>query len=176
METQNRHNVPFYGSASIKKRKRKTMKKIKQIYKTSKKGNKRQSCHLFPKVSIDLPFEGNKVEGSRKYRRRESVLKAGSRREETITEPINFCIGEFHRKWLQVAQDAPFEPASQVQRKDKQCLCLHWIAVLRNFKLPPSAKPSPIRLLALTHVVYAGHWLSISSLVWPGKTLSFLHR
>ena len=38
---------------------------------------------------MDLPFEGRKVEGSRKYRRRERVPKAGSGREETITEPIN---------------------------------------------------------------------------------------
>ena len=36
------------------------------------------------KVVIDLPFEG-----SQKYRRRGRVPKAGSRREETITEPIN---------------------------------------------------------------------------------------
>ena len=45
---------------------------------------------------IDLPFEGRKVEGSWKYRGRERVPKVGSRREETITEPINFHIGEFH--------------------------------------------------------------------------------
>ena len=45
---------------------------------------------------IDLPFEGRKVEGRRKYRRRERVPKAGGRRGETITEPINSCIGEFH--------------------------------------------------------------------------------
>ena len=45
---------------------------------------------------IDLPYERRKVEGSRKYRRRERVPKAGSRREETITEPVNSCIGEFH--------------------------------------------------------------------------------
>ena len=45
---------------------------------------------------IDLPFEGRKVEGSWKYRRRERVSKAGSRGEETITEPINSRIGEFH--------------------------------------------------------------------------------
>ena len=45
---------------------------------------------------IDLLFEGRKVEGSQKYRRRERVPKAGSRREETITELINSCIGEFH--------------------------------------------------------------------------------
>ena len=38
---------------------------------------------------IDLLFEGRKVEGSRKYRGRERVPKVGSRREETITEPIN---------------------------------------------------------------------------------------
>ena len=49
---------------------------------------KKKSCHLVPKVVIDLPFEGRKVEGSRKYGRRERVPKAGSRREETITEPI----------------------------------------------------------------------------------------
>ena len=62
----------------------------------SKKGNKRISCHLVSKVVIDLSFEGRKVEGSRKYRRRERVPKVGSRREETITELINSCIGEFH--------------------------------------------------------------------------------
>ena len=45
---------------------------------------------------IDLPFEGRKVEGSWKYRRRERIPKAGSRREETVTEPINSRIGEFH--------------------------------------------------------------------------------
>ena len=45
---------------------------------------------------IDLPFEGRKVEGSRKYRRRERVPKVGSEREETITESINSLIGEFH--------------------------------------------------------------------------------
>ena len=45
---------------------------------------------------IGLPFKGRKVEGSWKYRRRERVPKAGSRREETITEPINSCIGVPH--------------------------------------------------------------------------------
>ena len=72
------------------------MKRIKQIYKTSKKGNKKKSCHLVSKVVIDLPFEGRKVEGSWKYRRRERVPKAGGRREETITGQINFRIGELH--------------------------------------------------------------------------------
>ena len=51
---------------------------------------------MVPKVVIDLPFEGRKVEGSRKYRGRERVPKVGSRREETITEPINSRTGEFH--------------------------------------------------------------------------------
>ena len=73
MGTQNGHNVPFLESASPRKRKRKAMKRIKQIYKISKKGNKNESCHLVTKVVIDLPFEGRKVEGSRKYRRRERV-------------------------------------------------------------------------------------------------------
>ena len=91
MGTQNGHSVPFLESASLKKWKRKAMKRIKQIHKISKNGNKKKSCHLVPKVVIDLPFEG-----SWKYRRRERVPKAGSRREETITEPINFCIREFH--------------------------------------------------------------------------------
>ena len=45
---------------------------------------------------IDLPFEGSKVGGSWKYRRREKVPKAGSRREETITDLIDSCIGEFY--------------------------------------------------------------------------------
>ena len=96
MGTQNGHNVPFLESASLKKRKRDVMERIKQFYEISKKGNKENSCHLVPKVVIDLPFEGRKVEGSRKYRRRERVPKARSRGEETISEPINFCIGEFH--------------------------------------------------------------------------------
>ena len=61
-----------------------------------KKGNTKKSWHLVPKVVIDLPFEGRKVEGSWKYGRRERVPKTGSRREETITEPINSRIGEFH--------------------------------------------------------------------------------
>ena len=43
-----------------------------------------------------MPFEGRKVEGSRKYRGRERVPKVRSRGEETITEPINSSIGEFH--------------------------------------------------------------------------------
>ena len=89
MGTQNGHNVPFLESASLQKRKRNIMKRIKQFYKISKKANKKKSCHLVPKVVIDLPFEGRKFEGSRKYRRRERVPKAGSREEETITEPIN---------------------------------------------------------------------------------------
>ena len=96
MGTQNGHNVPFLESVSLRKRKRKAMKRLKHIYKMSKKGNKKKSCHLVPKVVIDLPFEERKVEGSWKYRRRERVSKAGSRREETITEPINSRIGEFH--------------------------------------------------------------------------------
>ena len=95
MGTQNGHNVPFLWSASLKKWKRKALKRIKQVYKISKKCNKK-SCHLVPKVVIDRPFEGRKVEGSRKYRGRERVPKVGSRREETINEAINSRIGEFH--------------------------------------------------------------------------------
>ena len=46
MRTQNGHNVPFLKSASFKKRKRNVMKPIKQFYKISKKGNKKnkKSC------------------------------------------------------------------------------------------------------------------------------------
>ena len=51
---------------------------------------------MAPKVVIDLPFEERKVEGSQRYRRRERVPKAGSRRKETITEPINSRIRELH--------------------------------------------------------------------------------
>ena len=61
--TQNGHIVPFLESTSLKKNKRKVLK-----------------------VVIDLPFEGRKVEGRRKYSRRERVPKAGSRSEETTTE------------------------------------------------------------------------------------------
>ena len=85
MGTQNRHNVPFLESASFKKKKRKALKRIKQIDKIFKNGNrKKKKCHLAPKVVIDLPFEEMKVEGIWKYRRRERVPKAGSRREETF--------------------------------------------------------------------------------------------
>ena len=42
METQKGHNVPFLESASFKKRKRNAMKRIKKIYKISKKGNKKK--------------------------------------------------------------------------------------------------------------------------------------
>ena len=64
MGTQNGHNVPFLESASLKKRKRSVMKRIKQFYKISKKSNRKEKkkCHLVPKVVIDLPFEGRKVE------------------------------------------------------------------------------------------------------------------
>ena len=87
MGTQNGHNVPFLESPSRRKKKRKAIKRTKQKYKISKKGNKKKSCHLVHKVVIDLPFEG-----SRKYRRRERVPKAGSRREKNITELIDSCI------------------------------------------------------------------------------------
>ena len=39
------------------------------------------------KVVTHLPLEGRKVEGSWKYRRWERAPEAGSRREETVTEP-----------------------------------------------------------------------------------------
>ena len=94
--TQKGHNVPFLEAASPKKRKIKAMKRTKEIYKIYKMGNKKISRHLFPKVVTDLPFEGREVEGNQKYRRRERVPKAGSRRRETITEPINSRTGEFH--------------------------------------------------------------------------------
>ena len=79
------------GVCIHKKRKIKAVKRIKQIYEISKRII-RKACHLVPKVVIDLSFEGRKVEGSRKYRRRERVPKTGSTREETVTEPINSCI------------------------------------------------------------------------------------
>ena len=60
------------------------MKYLKRVKKKKKK-----SWHLVPKVVIDLPFEGRQ-----KYRRRERVPKEGSRREGTITEPINSRFGE----------------------------------------------------------------------------------
>ena len=38
---QNGHNAPSLKSASLRKRKRKAMKRIKQKYKISEKGNKK---------------------------------------------------------------------------------------------------------------------------------------
>ena len=74
MGTQNGHNVPFLEFASLKKRKRKAMKRIKHIDKylkrVTEKKRKKKSRLLVPKVVIDLPFEGMKVEGSQKYRRK----------------------------------------------------------------------------------------------------------
>ena len=57
MRTQNGHNGPFLESASLKKRKRKAMKRIKQIYKISKRVITKKECHLVPKVVIDLPLK-----------------------------------------------------------------------------------------------------------------------
>ena len=91
MGTQNWHNVPFLESASLKKRKRKAMKRIKNKLIKYLKRVIKIICHLVPKVVRDLPLEG-----SRQYRRRERIPKAGSRREETITEPNDSCNGEFH--------------------------------------------------------------------------------
>ena len=42
MGTQNGHNVLFLKSASLKERKRKAMKRIKQIYKISNRGKKKK--------------------------------------------------------------------------------------------------------------------------------------
>ena len=65
MRVQKGHNVLFRESVSLKKMERKTMKRIKQIDKILKKGNrKKKSCHLVLKVVIDLTFEGRKVQGS----------------------------------------------------------------------------------------------------------------
>ena len=50
MGTQNGHNVPFLESASLKKRKRKAVKRMKQIYKISKKGNKKEYFHIAGKL------------------------------------------------------------------------------------------------------------------------------
>ena len=88
---------PFSIMYPLRKGKKKPMKRIKQIDKIFENGrSKKKSCHLVPKVVTDLPFEVRKVEGSQKYRRRERFPKTGSRRAETITEPVNCCIGEFH--------------------------------------------------------------------------------
>ena len=66
---------------------------------------KKKTYHLVPKVVIDLPFERRKVEGSRKYKGRERVPKASSRREETITDLINSCIGVPHNSCVQMMPD-----------------------------------------------------------------------
>ena len=73
------------------------MKRVKQKHKISKNGNKK-IMPSGPKVVIDLPFEERKIEGRRKYSRRERAPKAGSRREEAITEPINSLIGEWKKR------------------------------------------------------------------------------
>ena len=64
---------------------------------------------------IDLPFEGRKVKGSRKYSRRERVPKVRSRGEETITEPINSRIGEFHNATLYKNDEPMFYEYSILQ-------------------------------------------------------------
>ena len=79
---------PFLSLHPLRNGKKWAMKRLKQIHEMSKKGNnnKKKSCHLVPKVVIDLPFEGRKVEGSQECRRGRGP-KAGSRREEIVTEP-----------------------------------------------------------------------------------------
>ena len=61
MGTENGHNVPFVESVSLKKRKKKEMKRIKQIAKTFKKGNSNDASinhrlffHLYPFVHYFL--------------------------------------------------------------------------------------------------------------------------
>ena len=60
-----------------KKRKRKAIKRTKQIYKISKRVMKKNSCHLVPKVVIDLPLkegrlkEAGDTEEGREFQRRE---------------------------------------------------------------------------------------------------------
>ena len=48
-----------HWSASLKKWERKAVKRIKKFIKYLKSAIKK-SCHLVPKVAIDLPFEGRK--------------------------------------------------------------------------------------------------------------------
>ena len=57
---------------------------------------KRKSCHLFPKVVIDLPFEGREVEGSRKYRRWESATLSEKKIEHlTLVNTISSILESF---------------------------------------------------------------------------------
>ena len=79
MGIQNGHVVPLLETVSHKKSK-KVVKSNKRLLKYRKKGiiiymqkkkKKKKSCHQAPKVVTDLPFEGRKVEGSWKYRRKE---------------------------------------------------------------------------------------------------------
>ena len=49
MGTQNGHNVPFLKSVSLKKRKRKALKRVKQIDKIFIKVIVKNSCHLVSK-------------------------------------------------------------------------------------------------------------------------------
>ena len=48
MGTHNGHTVPFFESASLKKRKRKAMKRIKQVYKIFKKVDKKKTMPSVP--------------------------------------------------------------------------------------------------------------------------------
>ena len=53
---------PFSSLHPRGKEKRKAMKRIKQIYKISKRVIKKKSCHPVPKVVIDLSLEWNGME------------------------------------------------------------------------------------------------------------------
>ena len=59
MGIQNGPNVPFLKSASLEKRKRNVMRRIKQFYKISIKGDKKKSCLLKER----LKEAGNTEEG-----------------------------------------------------------------------------------------------------------------
>ena len=66
--------------------------KIKQFYKISKKSNKKNSCHLVPKVVIVLPFEGrlkeagNTAEG-RVPKARTRPAKSGGQEKQSPAKP-----------------------------------------------------------------------------------------
>ena len=84
---------------------------------------KRKSCHLVPRVVIDLPFEGRKVERSWKCRRRERVPKAGSRREETITLSTTHCLSVMRERESYIPLTPSLTGDSNIMREPKTKVC-----------------------------------------------------
>ena len=104
MGTQNRHNLPFFESVSLKKRKRKAMTRIKQIGKVLKKKEiviiyirtKREEMQssICPKKSEALPM-------GRRYEKEGWLSKSWTVWKPHMFLPYTAVRGRPHSWWIQ---------------------------------------------------------------------------